>query len=233
MLFTVCLFCIVLLVRPKVTKVVPSTRSVVDGSTVDPVVCETEGYPKPSVNWKLKGSTVSSSLTTNEYSVGGLSYRSGRNLTLGAVSFSQNGNVYTCEASNSAGSSTSTFILTVTGKIMLTSLFLHVYFFSVDATFTSDPQNKYGKVGDTLSLSCEATGSSAKVIEWYKDSTKISNGVSTSTANGVTTSSLTLMNVQLSDASANYYCKAGPTAGHQDAVSSSKAIVGSKTCEVI
>ncbi|XP_065834646.1 hemicentin-1-like [Oscarella lobularis] len=197
-------------VRPKVTKVVPSTRSVVDGSTVDPVVCETEGYPKPSVNWKLKGSTVSSSLTTNEYSVGGLSYRSGRNLTLGAVSFSQNGNVYTCEASNSAGSSTSTFILTVT----------------VDATFTSDPQNKYGKVGDTLSLSCEATGSSAKVIEWYKDSTKISNGVSTSTANGVTTSSLTLMNVQLSDASANYYCKAGPTAGHQDAVSSSKAIVG-------
>ena len=96
----------------------------------------------------------------------------------------------------------------------------------MDATFTSDPQNKYGKVGDTLSLSCEATGASAKVIEWYKDSTKISNGVSTSTANGVTTSSLTLMNVQLSDGSANYYCKAA--AGHQNAVSSSKAIVGSK-----
>ena len=98
----------------------------------------------------------------------------------------------------------------------------------MDATFTSDPQNKYGKVGDTLILSCEATGASAKVIEWYKDSTNISNGVSTSTANGVTTSSLTLMNVQLSDGSTNYYCKAGPTAGHQDAVSSSKAIVGSK-----
>ena len=101
----------------------------------------------------------------------------------------------------------------------------------MDATFTSDPQNKYGKVGDTLNLSCEATGTSAKVIEWYKDSTKISNGVSTSTANGVTTSSLTLMNVQLSDGSANYYCSAGPTSG---AVSSSKAIVGGKkTCRAI
>ena len=123
MVYDVSIF-IVLLVRPKVTKVVPSTRSVVSGSTVDPVVCEAEGYPKPSLNWTLKGSTVSSSLTSNEYSVGGLSYRSGRNLTLGAVSLSQNGSVYTCEA----GSSTSMFTLTVTGKIMLTSLFLHVYF---------------------------------------------------------------------------------------------------------
>ena len=186
-------------------------------------MCEAEGYPKPSVNWKLKGSAVSSPLTSNEYSVGGLSYRSGRNLTLGAVSLSENGNVYTCEA----GSSTSTFTLTVTGKIMLTSLFYTFIFFSVDATFTSDPRNMYGKVGNMLSLSCEATGASAKVIEWYKDSTKISNVVSTPTANGAT-STLTFTSVQLSDGSANYYCKAGPTASHQDAVSSSKATVGSK-----
>ena len=82
-------------------------------------MCEAEGYPKPSVNWKLKGSTVSSSLTTNEYSVGGSSYRSGRNLTLGAVVSSQNGNMYTCEAVNSAGSNTSSFTLTVTGKMVL------------------------------------------------------------------------------------------------------------------
>ncbi|XP_065834650.1 cell adhesion molecule DSCAML1-like isoform X3 [Oscarella lobularis] len=177
-------------VRPKVTKVVPSTRSVVSGSTVDPVVCEAEGYPKPSVNWKLKGSTVSSSLTTNEYSVGGSSYRSGRNLTLGAVVSSQNGNMYTCEAVNSAGSNTSSFTLTVT----------------VNATFASNPQNVYGKVGDTLSLSCEATGALAGVIEWYKGSAKISTGITMSAE--------------------NYYCKTGTTAGRQDAVSSSKATVG-------
>ena len=189
-------------------------------------MCEAEGYPKPSVNWKLGGRIVLDSLTTDEYGVGGFSYSTGRNLTLGAVALSQNGNVYTCEASNSAGSDTSMFTLTVTGKMMLTTLFYIFICFSVDAKITSSPHNVYGKVGDTLSLSCEATG--ASLIEWYKDSTNISNGVSTSTANGVITSSLTLTSVQLSDGSANYYCKAGPTADHQEAVSSSDATVGSK-----
>ena len=76
---------------------------------MDPVVCEAEGYPKPSVNWKLGGNIVLNSLTTNEYSVGGSSYSTGRNLTLGMVAVDQNGEIYTCEASNSAGSDTSTF----------------------------------------------------------------------------------------------------------------------------
>ena len=136
---------IYLLVRPKITKLVPSTKFVIDGSTVDSVVCIAEGYPKPSINWKIGANIVITSKTTNEYSVGGSSHGTGRNLTLGMVAVDQNGEIYTCEASNSAGSDTSTFNLTVTCKMSCETetLFLDILS-AVDAKITLDPQTVDG-----------------------------------------------------------------------------------------
>eukprot|EP00118_Oscarella_pearsei_P023283 m.275784 g.275784 ORF g.275784 m.275784 type:complete len:1931 (+) comp40604_c0_seq9:2253-8045(+) len=196
-------------VKTKITMLSPQSLTVKDGSSVSAVVCIAEGYPKPTVVWKQSGSGNPSQ--SNEYDVSRSTFTTGRNLTLGNVSFSQNGAVYSCETNNSAGSDTSVFTLTVT----------------LDASFKASPQNAYGRVGDTLTLSCEAEGGSAKAIDWFKGNQMISSSLSQSSliVNRVS-STLTLSNMRLTDGSDEYYCKAGPSSGHSNAVESNKATVG-------
>ena len=83
-----------------------------------------------------------------------------------------------------------------------------------------------GKVGDTLSLFCNASGIEAQYIKWYKGADRISGTTFSATSNGVE-STLTLSNVQLSDGSDNYYCEASRP-GYSHTIASARATVGGK-----
>ncbi|XP_065833912.1 cell adhesion molecule DSCAM-like isoform X2 [Oscarella lobularis] len=82
----------------------------------------------------------------------------------------------------------------------------------------------YGRVGDTLSLFCNASGVEARFIEWYKGAQALNGTTFTRTPLGVE-STLTLSDVQLSDGADDYYCEAG-RAGYLHTISSARATVG-------
>ena len=87
-------------------------------------------------------------------------------------------------------------------------------------------RNAYGRVGDTLNLVCNASGSADLFIEWYKGSLKIVSTAFTSTADSAE-SVLTFPNAQLSNGSSSYLCKTGRT-DYPFTIIATEATVGSK-----
>lgn len=87
-------------------------------------------------------------------------------------------------------------------------------------------RNAYGRVGDTLNLVCNASGSADLFIEWYKESLKIVSTAFTSTTDSAE-SVLTFPNAQLSNGSRSYLCKTGRT-GYPFTIIAIEARIGSK-----
>ena len=99
---------------PRIAELKPKTS----GGDKMHVSCLAQGYPKPSVIWMLGDDVVPIADTITDYSLDGSPYATTKTLVLGEVTNSQHGNVYTCKASNSAGSDKSTFTLAVSCNLL-------------------------------------------------------------------------------------------------------------------
>ncbi|KAK6480953.1 hemicentin-1-like [Huso huso] len=170
-----------------------SEVSVVQGN---PTVlsCEAEGMPAPSITWLKEGRPIVSSARVS-YGDGG------RALLLGAVRDDDAG-LYTCRASNSAGSSERSYSLRVL----------------VPPQIEGDESGAPGagsrevkvRINSLLSLSCQSRAFPAPTTQWYKEGQRVES------APGVHIKddgrSLRMENARLSDGG-RYTCVASNTAG--------------------
>ena len=96
-------FALAFLVLPQIVKP-PSNRTVISGSNVT-FSCVAYGVPEPMISWKFNGGV----LPPHRYH--------GDNLTVLSVNNSDSfEGTYTCNASNDAGETQATALLTVDGK---------------------------------------------------------------------------------------------------------------------
>eukprot|EP00118_Oscarella_pearsei_P005037 m.22499 g.22499 ORF g.22499 m.22499 type:complete len:1519 (+) comp28345_c0_seq2:433-4989(+) len=199
-------------VKSAVTILGPKIHEVIDGGEIKEVMCVGEGYPKPVVVWKQSNGGVPSQ--SDEYKISNAEYAVGRNLTLGRAIYRKGGLInYTCQATNKKSQEFASVSIRV----------------KVDVNFITQPHHVYGKVGDNLSLSCEAEGISVETLQWHKNgrqitaSSKIS--ISTVSARRSLRSNLIVHNAELQDGSDDYYCTSGPFSDPKGRMSS-KATIG-------
>jgi len=98
------LFIIKFLVPPKITKVEPDRRLVVNAGQSKNLTCEASGGPKPNITWTREG------FTEAQFNA------SGHQLHLGSIQRKDIGG-YKCTADNGYGTATSLFVLNINCKL--------------------------------------------------------------------------------------------------------------------
>jgi hypothetical protein len=179
-------------VKAAVTRL-PAVLTVVVGNMAT-LSCTGKGYPQPTITWKKDNVTISQGVTdnTNESTT-----RFSQYLELDNVSLSDNGTVYSCEASQFNGiviSSTSVTLIAI--NITISCLSQHVVNF----------------IGNETTLTCDIKGNGVEEIEWIANGEKISqNATYTNHSkhfNGGIKSHLTVRDLQLYHGSLLYQCTA-------------------------
>ena len=89
------------IVSPTITKQSKSKVTVVEGNVLY-LVCETEGYPTPSVTWKKNGKVLQTNRNKTDFIIDDTSKK--------------DAGKYECEASNSVGTVSYTVEVTIKGK---------------------------------------------------------------------------------------------------------------------
>ncbi|MGH0143069.1 UNVERIFIED_CONTAM: hypothetical protein FKN15_022424 [Acipenser sinensis] len=186
----------------------PSIRGDIERSEVsvvqgNPTVlsCEAEGMPAPSITWLKEGRPIVSSARVS-YGEGG------RALLLGVV-WDDDAGLYTCHASNSAGSSERSYSLRVLAGA--SPGFHGVSLLSVPPQIEGVGSREVKvRINSLLSLSCQSRAFPAPTTQWYKEGQRVES------APGVHIEddgrSLRMENARLSDRG-RYTCVASNTAG--------------------
>ncbi|TRY54403.1 hypothetical protein DNTS_023681 [Danionella cerebrum] len=172
---------------PAVERTEPTEQvAVVLGSSVT-LTCEARGVPPPTLSWLKDGQPLS--LHRNLLLDGQES-----RFVLSEVSPSDGG-LYSCVASNQAGSSTKTFNLTVLEPPKISG--------------SQSPEEQLVAVDSVLELECVATGSPPPTLSWLKDGRPLQDNVAVMERDGQL---LRINKVQANDAGL-YTCLASSPAG--------------------
>ncbi|KAL3885229.1 hypothetical protein ACJMK2_025317 [Sinanodonta woodiana] len=183
----------------ELTFIVPLSVSIDNGNTITGVnggsitiTCSVLGTGTITVTWVDPLQNIISS--SSKYTISSYNY-STRKASLAIQSLSINDvGYYTCRASDSSG----------------TQIEKSIYVTTAILTAVINEAVVFANVGENTVISCTVTGS-YQSITWYRANTLVSNGqkfqISQSTSSGLTQSSLTVINVQYSDA-AIYTCNA-------------------------
>ena len=153
----------------------PTSQTVTAGATVNFTVAAS-GSPTPTYQWQKNGSALAGKTTTT--------------LSLTNVQAADAAS-YTCVATNSAGSATSS------------AATLAVNAATVAPAFTTQPSSQSVAPGVTVTFTAAASGTPTPTYQWQKGGSSLS---------GQTTATLSLSNVQPADAG-SYTCVATNTAG--------------------
>jgi protein tyrosine phosphatase len=167
--------------------------SVNDGD-VATLACEAKGYPMPNITWLKNDVAISHGVAIQSKMIN----HYGIKFTVGPLSLSDNGTVYTCEVKQEGGP-----VIREKSRLIVKPV----------AMFTSSPQSLVGIAGSNVTLSCEAQGQSVKLINWTVGDSKISSDsdydISTESISNGLKSSLTIRKLKLSQGSQQTFCTAG------------------------
>uniref|UniRef100_A0A8B9JKN2 Cell adhesion molecule-related/down-regulated by oncogenes n=1 Tax=Astyanax mexicanus TaxID=7994 RepID=A0A8B9JKN2_ASTMX len=190
---------------PTVDRTEPTEQlSVVLGSVVT-LTCEAHGVPPPTLTWLKDGRPL-------HFSHNQLPDGQETRFQLPAVGRSDAG-LYSCVASNPAGSSTKTFNLTVLGTL----LHKHTSYDLALNTVKSPPklsgplgtEDRLVAVGGVVELECIAEGVPPPTLSWLKDGRPVEDSSAVVLQNGQL---LRINNIQVED-SGLYTCLASSPAG--------------------
>ncbi|KAK3577298.1 hypothetical protein CHS0354_008391 [Potamilus streckersoni] len=162
----------------------------VNGGSIT-ITCSVSGTGTITVTWVDPLRNIISS--GPKYTISSYNYNTGKaSLTIQSLNTNDVGN-YTCRASDSS-----------------TQLEKSIYVMTAILTAVINEAVLFGSVGDNKVINCSVTGS-YQSINWYLGNSLVSNGqkyqISQTTSGGSTLSSLTIFNVQYSDATL-YVCQA-------------------------
>ncbi|XP_074611675.1 receptor-type tyrosine-protein phosphatase delta-like isoform X2 [Acropora palmata] len=165
----------------------PQNQTVREGDNVT-LLCNATGNPKPSISWTIDGLTVNItvhpriSLTSDN-----------KQLTVRNVDRTDFSHKYQCQANNSVGTITS-------DAASLTDQF--------KPAFTTHPQNQTVRVGDNVTLFCNATGNPKPTISWTIDGLTVNVTVYSRIRLTSDNKQLTVRNVNRTDSHHKYRCQA-------------------------
>lgn len=158
----------------------PTNITVIQGNNGTFSISSYYGLPQPTLQWlDQTGAPITNETNTS--------------LTLLNVTYSQNGYVYSCVASNSEGSVTNNATLTVI----------------VPPAITTQPSSLTVTNTQSASFTVVATGVPTPAYQWYKNGSPISSGSN----NSATNATLVLAATSPSDAGSTYYVVVSNTAG--------------------
>jgi pectin methylesterase-like acyl-CoA thioesterase len=158
----------------------PTNITVIQGNNGMFAISSYYGLPQPTLQWlDQTGAPIPDATNTS--------------LTLLSVSYSQNGYVYSCVASNSEGSLTNSATLTVI----------------VPPAITTQPSNLTVTNTQSASFTVVATGVPSPTYQWYRNGSPISSGSN----NTATNATLVLATTSPADAGSTYYVHISNSAG--------------------
>ncbi|XP_013377196.1 PREDICTED: hemicentin-1 isoform X3 [Chinchilla lanigera] len=167
--------------------------TVIEGNLIT-LLCESSGIPPPNLIWKKKGSPVLADSAGRVRMLSG-----GRQLQISIAKKSDAG-LYTCVASNVAGTAKKDYSL-------------QVYIRPVITNSGSHPTEIIVARGKTVSLECEVHGVPQPTVTWMKDGRPLTKGKGVETLDDGRI--LQLKNIHISD-TGRYVCVAVNVAGMTD-----------------
>ncbi|KAM6165457.1 hemicentin-1 [Erethizon dorsatum] len=167
--------------------------TVIEGNLIT-LLCESSGIPPPNLIWKKKGSPVLADSVGHVRMLSG-----GRQLQISIAKKSDAG-LYTCVASNVAGTTEKDYSL-------------QVYIRPVITNSGSHPTEIIVTQGKTISLECEVQGIPQPTVTWMKDGHPLTKGKGVETLDDGRI--LQLKNTHVSD-TGRYVCVAMNVAGMTD-----------------
>ncbi|KAM4861104.1 hemicentin-1 [Thomomys bottae] len=167
--------------------------TIIEGNLIS-LLCESSGIPPPNLIWKKKGSPVLADSGGRVRILSG-----GRQLQISVAEKSDAG-IYTCVASNIAGTANKDYNL-------------HVHIRPSITNGGSQPTEIIVTRGKSISLQCEVQGAPQPTVNWMKDGRPLTKGRGLEIVDGGR--SLQLKNTHISD-TGRYVCVAVNVAGMAD-----------------